>query len=164
MDIKKWTWRSGHGGDEVDMEEMKWICKRRNGHGVEKVEVDTIMPQNQTGDIFFSADAPLLSSPTVPQPVNHTLNATPTVKVQQILAFLENSSCDQVVAFIGKAASDWNVGDVLWPHLQQQLQDKTVSVRNTVRSGVSGGINLKSPKMAIKTLLPPVETPTLVRS
>ena len=36
--------------------------------------------------------------------------------------------------FLAKVASDWNIGNQLWPHLPQQLRDQIVSIRNIAGS------------------------------
>ena len=82
----------------------------------------------------------------IPQPVDNTANATPTAKVQHTMSFLANSSLEQVDAFVGKVAINWNVGNMLWSHLPQQLHDQIVSIRNTARSGVSEGSASKHPQ------------------
>ena len=102
---------------------------RRKANQMEHIHTDTFMPHTDSQP-----------SSIVPNPVDHTATAHPSAKAQHILAFLENSSCDQVDAFVCRVASDWNVGNQLWPHLPQQLRDQIVSIRNTARNGVSGGI------------------------
>ena len=114
---------------------------KRKANQMGRAETDTFMSQIATDHSISHVNNPL-----VPQPMCITTNATPTAKAQHILAFLENSSCEQVDAFIGEVASDWNVGNRLWPHLPQQLHDQIVSIRNTTRSGVSGGSTSKHSK------------------
>ena len=74
---------------------------RRKANQMEQINVDTFMPK---------------TAPNPPNMPPSTANVHPSVKAQHILAFLENSSHDQVDAFVGRVASDRNVGNQLWPH------------------------------------------------
>ena len=84
----------------------------RKTNQVESADVDGTLPSNITDHSISNVNNVPSVPPIVPQPVDYTANATPTAKVQHILDFLKNGTHEQVDAFIGKVASDWNVADI----------------------------------------------------